>query len=203
MKLSYWLGHRFFKTVANGFFNYKVVGREVLDIKGGALFVCNHVSFLDPPMVGIAMDKEIHFLARKTLHDHFFANMVFRSWNTIPVDQDRPDMAALKTVIRLLKEGHKVLIFPEGNRAFDGALQKGEPGVGLIVSKAQVPVIPMRLFGTYEALPRGGRCLHPAEITLQTGGVWRYEPSNYTETGKELYQKISDELMGEIEKIKR
>lgn len=201
MRLAYRLGHSLFKAVARGFYSYRVVGKEVLDIKGGALLVCNHVSFLDPPMVGIAFDKEIHFLARKTLHNNAIANMIFRSWNTIPVDQERPDMAALKNVIRLLKQGEKVLIFPEGNRAHDGKLQEGEPGVGLIVAKAGVPVIPMRLFGTYEALPRGGRCLHPSEIVLCTGGVWRYDPANYTETGKDLYKKISDELMAEIARI--
>lgn len=201
MKLGYWLGHCFFKAVAHGFFAYKVVGKENLELPGGALLVCNHASFMDPPLVGIAFDDEIHYLARKTLMSNPLAKAVYRSWNSIPVDQDKPDMSSLKAVVRLLKQGEKVLVFPEGSRTADGKLQTGQPGVGLIVSKAQTPVIPMRLFGTREALPYGSSMFQPAEVTLVVGKPWRYEPANYRETGKELYQKISMELMAEIDQL--
>jgi 1-acyl-sn-glycerol-3-phosphate acyltransferase len=198
MKLSYWLGYQMFKTLARGLFNYRVIGAERLDVPGGALVVCNHASFLDPPLAGIAFDQDIHFLARKSLMTNPIAKAVYRAWNSIPVDQDRPDMAGLKNVIRLLKQGEKVLIFPEGSRNLDGKLLPGEPGVGLIVSKAGVPVIPMRLFGTREALPRGGKFLQPAEVVLVVGETWHYDPAAYELMGKDLYKKISDDLMGQI-----
>ena len=201
MNLSYWLGYNFFKLCARGFFNYRVIGRERLDIPGAALIVSNHVSFLDPPFVGIAFDEAIHYLAKKPLFSHPIAGAIFRSWSAIPVDQDRPDMASLKTVIRHLKAGEKVLLFPEGNRSPDGTLQKGEPGIGFIVTKVPVPVIPVHIFGTYEALPRDTMCLHPSEITVVIGNPWHYDASRYHETGKELYQKISAELMAEISEL--
>ncbi|WP_075088937.1 lysophospholipid acyltransferase family protein [Verrucomicrobium spinosum] len=113
MKLSYWLGYQTFKTLARGFFNYQVIGGERLNLKGGALIVSNHASFVDPPAVGIAFDEEIYYLARKSLMNNPMARAVYRAWNSIPVDQDRPDMGSLKAVIRLLKQGEKVLIFPE------------------------------------------------------------------------------------------
>jgi 1-acyl-sn-glycerol-3-phosphate acyltransferase len=198
MKLPYWLGYQTFKTLARGFFNYRVVGAERLKLEGGALIVSNHASYVDPPAVGIAFDDEIYFLARKSLMNNAMALAVYRAWNSIPVDQDRPDMAGLKAVIRTLKQGHKVLIFPEGSRNLDGKMLPGEPGVGLIVTKAEVPVIPVRLFGTREALPRGGSLPAPSEVTLVVGEPWYYDPANYQVTGKELYKKISDDLMAQI-----
>ena len=198
MKLSYWLGYQLFKTLARGFFNYRVFGSERLKIQGGALIVSNHASFLDPPAVGIGFDEEIYYLARKSLMSNAMARAVYRAWNSIPVDQDRPDMAGVKNVIRQLKEGKKVLIFPEGSRNLDGKMLPGEPGVGLIVSKAGVPVIPVRLFGTREALARNVAWPSPSEVTLVVGEPWIYDPSQYTETGKELFKKISDDLMAQI-----
>lgn len=202
MKFSYWLGHTFFKLIARGFFNYRVIGRERLDVEGGALLVCNHASFLDPPMVGLAFDDEIHYLARKSLLINKAVAAVYRAWNTIPVDQDKPDMSGVKAVIRHLKEGHKVVIFPEGSRTEDGNFLPGEPGAGLIVAKAGVPVIPMRLFGTREAWPRHGKTISPSEITLVVGKTWHYDPAKFVPlTGKELYKAISEELMSEISAI--
>ncbi len=198
MNLSYSLGYHFYKLLAGALFNYRVIGRENLSLPGGALIACNHTSFLDPPFAGIALEEQIYFLARKTLFDHPVAGAILRSWNAIPVDQQRPDMTSLKTVIRRLREGKKVLVFPEGERSFDGQPLPGLPGIGLIVVKSGVPVVPVRLFGTHEALPRGGRTLHPSEITLVCGKSWRCDSARYGCDGKELYQRVSEEIMQRI-----
>jgi 1-acyl-sn-glycerol-3-phosphate acyltransferase len=202
MKLPYRLGWLLFKALARGFYDYRVIGRERLaTVPGGALIVCNHASFFDPPLVGLAFDEEIHYLARKSLMSNRVAGVVYDAWNSIPVDQDKPDMSGLRAVIRTLKSGRKVVIFPEGSRTLDGHLLPGEPGTGLIVAKAGVPVIPMRLFGTYEALPRGGSFPRPSQITLVIGEPWHYDPANYKLTGKDLYKAISDDLMARIAEI--
>ncbi len=198
MNLSYRLGYNLFKLLARAFFNHRVIGMENLSVTGGALIACNHASFVDPPFVGIALDEQIHYLARKSLFDHPVAGAILRSWNAVPVDQDRPDMTSLKTVIRRLREGNKVLVFPEGERSFDGAFLPGLPGIGLIVAKSGVPVIPVRLFGTHAALPRGGKVIHPAEVTVVCGRPWQCDPSQYHCEGKELYRRISDDIMKQI-----
>lgn len=201
MNPSYWLGYNLFKLLARAFFNHRVAGKEHLAIPGGALIAANHASFVDPPFIGIALDEQIHYLARKSLFDHPVAGAILRSWNSIPVDQSRPDMASLKTVIRRLREGRKVLVFPEGERSFDGQLLPGLPGIGLIVAKSGVPVIPVRLFGTHEALPRNGKVIHPSEITVVCGRPWHCDPTQYKCEGKELYQRISDEIMKQIAEL--
>jgi 1-acyl-sn-glycerol-3-phosphate acyltransferase len=197
MTLSYWIGWSLAKLIGRSFFNLRIIGKENLVMPGGALVVSNHASFLDPPFIGAAFDESIYFLARKSLFNNPVFGAVIRSWNSIPVDQDRPDMTSLKIVIRSLREGKKVLVFPEGSRSYDENFLPGMPGVGLIVSKADVPVIPVRIFGSGAALPRGGS-LHPAEITVVCGKPWHYDPQRYQGTGKELYQRISDDLMQQI-----
>lgn len=201
MTLSYWIGHRIFSEIAHGFFDYRVLGREHIERHGGALIVCNHQSYLDPPFVGIAFDEAIHFLARKTLFRHPVVGAVLRSWQSVPVDQERPDTVGIKAMVRLLRSGEKVLIFPEGNRSEDGRLQKAEAGVGLVIAKAGAPVIPARIFGAFEALPRHRTLPQPSRITLAFGPPWQPDPASYAETGKELYQKIAAETMQRIAEI--
>ena len=201
MTLAYWLGQRFFAEIAHGLFDYHAYGREHTKVKGPALIVSNHVSFMDPPLVGIAFDEPVHYLAKKTLFDHPIANAIFRSWQAIPVDQDAPGPGSLKAVIRQLRAGEKVVIFPEGNRSEDGNLQKAEGGVGLVIAKAGVPVIPARVFGAFEALPRHRTLPRPARVSVVFGPQWNVDVSSYKETGKELYQRLAVESMERIAEL--
>jgi len=200
MKLSYWFFYSLAKMLARGFYNYRVVGDPTqLQRPEGVLVVSNHESFFDPPIVGIAFDQELHYLARKSLFNNPVAGTLYRELNSIPVDQERPDMTSLKTVIRTLKQGGKVLVFPEGSRTLDGDMLPGEPGVGLIVAKAGVPVLPVRIFGARKALPRGGSFPQPSDITLAIGQLWHYDPTAYGDAeGKDLYRRISQDLMAQV-----
>jgi 1-acyl-sn-glycerol-3-phosphate acyltransferase len=198
MSPIYWLGHRFFREISRGFFNLHVLGGENLRVPGPALIVSNHASFLDPPFIGAAFDEPISFLARKTLFDHPVAGWLLRQWHAVPVDRDGGDATSLKTVIRVLKSGKKVLIFPEGTRTPDGSLQKAEAGTGLVIAKSNSPVLPIRIFGAYEALPRDRKLPRPATITLAAGKPYRVDLAARSETGKALYQKLADEAMERI-----
>ncbi|MEM9080182.1 MAG: lysophospholipid acyltransferase family protein [Verrucomicrobiota bacterium] len=202
MNWIYWFGVTLFRALTKVLFSYEVVGRERLIEEGGALIVANHESFLDPPMIGIAHQNRVYYLARKTLFRGFGA-WLYPRWYAIPVDQEGPDMTSLKTIIKLLKQGERVVIFPEGERSWDGQLQEGKPGVGLIVSKAQVPVLPVRIFGAFEALPRGGKKLNLVPITTVVGEPIEFTDEERKGRGKEGYQRIADRVMAEIGKLER
>lgn len=198
MTLSYRLGHTIFRAFARSFYDFRVIGEENLNVAGSALIVANHVSFLDPPFVGQAFDEALYFFARKTLFDHPLAGKLLRSWQTIPIDRDKPDASSLKATIRLLKSGKKVLMFPEGTRSPNGSLQKAEAGVGLFIAKSQAPVLPVRIFGTYEAYPRGARFLRPARIRLVVGKPYQPDLERRASEGRDLYQSLADEVMERI-----
>lgn len=200
MNWIYWAGWSWFRGVAKASFNYEVVNRDRLIEEGGALIVCNHVSFLDPPLVGIAHQHGVYYLARKTLFQGFCA-WLYPRWNSIPIDQENPDMSSLKTVIKHLKSGDRVVMFPEGERSWDGQIAPAKAGVGLIISKAKVPVVPCRLFGAHEALPRGASFWKQHQVTLVVGEPIEFSEEELTGKGREVYQSIADRVMSEIEKI--
>lgn len=198
MNLTYWLGKHIFHEVACGLFDLRIIGEEKMRFAGPALIACNHVSFLDPPFIGQAFDEPIHYFARKTLFDHPIAGWILREWQSIPIDRDKPDASSLKATIRFLRQGEKVLIFPEGTRSPDGTLQPAEAGVGLFIAKSKAPVLPIRIFGSYEAYPRGAKTLRPARITLVVGDLWQPDLDSYQKEGKELYQALAQDVMQRI-----
>jgi 1-acyl-sn-glycerol-3-phosphate acyltransferase len=201
MNPVYFLGHRFFREVSRGLFSLTVLGKEHIDFAGPALITSNHVSYLDPPFIGSAFDEDICFLARKSLFRFAISHWILTRWQAIAVDRDRPDPGSLKTVLRRLKEGKKVIIFPEGTRSPDGSLLPGEPGVGMLIAKAGVPVLPVRIFGAHRALPRDKKLPQPARITIAFGKPWTCDPAMLNDSGKDRYQRIADEVMRRISEL--
>ncbi len=202
MSIWYWIGHTLSKIFAKVVCSYRVQNREGLErLEGGLLIASNHVSFLDPPLIGAAYRVPIFYFARKTLFDHPVANFIYRRVNAIPVNQEKPELSILKHVIGLLKQGEKVVIFPEGERTLDGKLkEEGQPGIGMIVTKANVPVLPVRLFGPEKALPRGSGKIRRHPVTLVVG-----EPIDFRDIAedenlstKEKYHGIATRIMSAI-----
>ncbi len=201
MKTTYWIGHTIFRAAAKAFFRYQVVGREKLVQSGSVLIASNHESFLDPPLVGIAYDDDVYYLARKTLF-RGPTSWLYPRWNAIPVDQEAPDMSSLKRIVKILRSGQRVVVFPEGARTLDGELQPGEAGVGLIAAKSHATIQPVRIFGAREALPRGSGRLKFHPITIVVGDPIELTPAEQKAKGREAYQAISDRIMGVIAEIK-
>ena len=197
MSPTYRICHSIARAVGHVIFQHEVIHRERLIEEGPALIVCNHVSYLDPPMVGISFRKEIWFLARKSLFRGFGA-WLYPRLNVIPVDQDQPDMTGLKNIIRLLQRGERVLLFPEGSRSWDGTPQKGEPGVGLVIAKTGVPVQPLRIFGAHEAMPRGATLPRPGKIRVVVGEPVVFTEEERATKGKDGYLRLSEKTMQAI-----
>jgi 1-acyl-sn-glycerol-3-phosphate acyltransferase len=197
----YTFGYNLSKLIARTCFSFRVVHPERIIETGGAILAMNHQSFLDPPLAGICCKRQIHYLARKTLLDWPVLGPILPKLNVVPVNQERADMSALKTVIKLVRAGHCTVIFPEGGRTEDGKLQYAQPGLGLIIAKTLIPVVPMRIFGAYEAYPMGAKYprLHP--ITIVVGEPIIFTEADLVGSGRELYQRLSERVMERIAAI--
>jgi 1-acyl-sn-glycerol-3-phosphate acyltransferase len=170
---------------------------------GAFILAGNHVSFLDPPFFGLCCRREAFYMARDTLFRNPIAGWILRSWNCVPISRDRGDIGALRTMLRMLGEGKAVLMFPEGTRSPDGTLQEARAGIGMVVAKANAPVMPMRIFGTDRALPKGASLPRPAQVTVVFGEPFRYPlPAGFENLrGDELkafYLEIGREIMRRI-----
>lgn len=198
MKTVYWLGYTFFRSAGRAFYNLNIVNEEKLVKEGGVMMAANHESFLDPPLIGISHPENVTYLARKTLFTGA-TKWLYTNWDAIPVDQENPDMTGLKKIIKALKDGKKVVMFPEGERTMTGELGTALPGVGLIIAKSQTTVQPMRIYGAREALPRGSGKMKMAQITVVVGDPIHFDAETLKEyKGKAGYQKIADIVMKAI-----
>jgi 1-acyl-sn-glycerol-3-phosphate acyltransferase len=170
-------------------------------IDGPALITPNHASFLDPPLIGSACPEQIAYLARKDL----FGNALFRAIcfgvGAIPVERYAADYGSMKRVLGTLRQGKKVLLFPEGVRTHNGNFGAAKPGVGFLVYRSQVPVIPTYVHGTYRAWPRHRRFPIPAKTVVVFGEPLRFEHETMPPT-RETYEAIAGEIMARIEALK-
>lgn len=155
--LLYWIVRAIVWFVSLFYFRFRSYGSENVPGTGGCILTPNHVSFLDPPMVGIGMrHRVVHFMARDNLFDVPVLGWWYRKIGTIAIDRTKGDLAALRTALNGLKRGEVVCLFPEGTRSLDGELQQPKGGVGFLIAKAGVPVVPVYVDGTYRAWPKGG-----------------------------------------------
>jgi 1-acyl-sn-glycerol-3-phosphate acyltransferase len=153
------LWYHFVKIVCRtGFtfgFHLKTEGKENIPTTGPCLLLCNHESFLDPPMIGATVDRSIYYLARSTLWKNPYFGALLTSINTVPVNQNGPAHEGLRTVINKLNEQQGVLLFPEGSRTETGQMAPLQPGIVLILRKMgfSFPIIPVGIAGAFEAWP--------------------------------------------------
>jgi 1-acyl-sn-glycerol-3-phosphate acyltransferase len=134
------------------FFSLRVKGRRNVPPTGGLLVLANHQSFLDPPLVGVAVRRRLRYLARKTLFRPRLFAWLIRSLGAIPIDQE-VGTEGIKAALHLLHEGKAVLVFPEGRRTPDGRMQPLKPGVVILIRRARVPVLPVGIAGAFDAFP--------------------------------------------------
>ena len=198
MNPYYWFCYHLIRLVGRLFFRLRVVHRERMINRGPVILASNHESYLDPPVIGSVADRAIFFLARKTLLAGAFFGWLLPKLNVIPVDQEGNDRSALKALIRILKAGEATLIFPEGERTRDGCLRPALPGLGFVIAKTLAPVVPVRIFGAREALPRGSGRLRACPITVVVGEPIYFTVADLQPPGRELYGRLSQRVMDAI-----
>jgi 1-acyl-sn-glycerol-3-phosphate acyltransferase len=197
----YWLGYHLSRLLAKLFFGFRIIHRERVIQTGPVILATNHQSFFDPPLAGNAADRAIYFLAKKSLMDVPILGWLLPKLNVIPVNLEGGDRSALKALIRVLSAGECALLFPEGTRTPDGNLQPAEPGLGLVIAKTHAPVVPMRIFGAFDAWPIGGKIRLGPRITVVVGQPIHFTESDFEGTGKDLYGRLSQRVMDAIAAI--
>ena len=201
MNFYYWLGYHLSRLLAQLFFGFRIINRERTIQTGPVILAMNHQSFFDPPLAGNACDRPIFFLAKKSLMNVPVLGWLLPKLNVIPVNLEGGDRSALKALIRILSAGECALVFPEGSRTPDGTLQPAAAGLGLLIAKTRAPVVPMRIFGAFDAWPIHGKIHLGRKITIVVGEPIHFSDADLGTGGKDNYARLSQRVMDAIAAI--
>ena len=138
-----------------------------LPSEGGALLVANHQSFLDIPLIAAASPRHVCFVARSTLAHSAFLGFIMRECGAVLIERGKGDRAAMRAMVEHLNRGDIVTIFPEGTRSVDGRVGTFKGGALLAARKADVPIVPVAIRGSYDIWPRARRFPGPGRIALR------------------------------------
>ena len=149
----------------------KIIGREKLHEHETAVYASNHLSYMDTPVLFAKLPFQFRILAKQALWKVPFIGWYLHRSGQVPVDLNSPRslIASLNRGVATLKHGLPLVLFPEGGRAATGQLQTMMSGCAYMAIKAQVPLVPLTLIGTYELLPIHVYALHPRPIFIVIG----------------------------------
>jgi 1-acyl-sn-glycerol-3-phosphate acyltransferase len=201
MNIVYLIGWCSFRALFKSYFRWRVYNAERVPLEGALILASNHASFLDPPLVGSSVRRGINYLARESLFRFPVVGWILHQCQVVPVDRDGGGAAGLRAILDRLLAGGAIILFPEGTRTRDGKLQPARSGIGLTVIKSTAPVVPVRVFGTFEAYGRHLRFPRPYRVAVKYGQPMDFEQPRLEAKAcskarlKEIYQQVADEIM--------
>jgi 1-acyl-sn-glycerol-3-phosphate acyltransferase len=201
LRIIWWLFSHIFADLG-GFLLLRYQKYGVLNhIYRGPLLVCsNHVSWFDPPIVGAAQYRVMHYIANKKLFRFPFFAVFIGMYGAFPLDLEKP-AAGMKSTFKLFAGRKEVLIFPEGTRSVNGKLRSGELGVGMLIYKAKTRVIPAYVMGSHFILPEGER-LWNAPVKVFIGREFPADEYRKMPADKETYRFIADKITEAIASLR-
>lgn len=182
-------------------FGLEVRGHTHVPSSGPFIVASNHLSYLDPVVVGVASPRPLSFMARASLYRHPLMRWFLNNMGVIPILREAGDLAAVREAVRRLQQGEPIAIFPEGQRQYADELGQVKRGVGLIAAMARVPIVPVVIRGTFDALPRGSRWPRRAKIRVAFGPRIPYTDDRFaagqpsTRTGRTAHQEALAEAI--------
>ena len=182
---------------------FQIHNPENVPSEGGCIIASNHVSYIDPPAVAVGIKhRVVHFMARDTLFVKPLANWFLTHVAVLPMDRTKGDLGALRKGISLLKSGQVLGLFPEGTRTPTGEIQKAKGGIGFLISKAGVPVVPAYVDGSFQAFPKGASRIKRGRVRVFYGKP--IDPAEFAALGsdRDSYERIGELVMARIAALK-
>jgi len=194
-KFLRWLIHTVMKLITK----VEPIGYENLPVQGGFVIAVNHLGFLDTPLAYYMLDNWNLFIpVGEKWEENPLWRWLSRYLNLIFVDRYKPDLKAMREMIRRMEDGQTLVIAPEGTRARDEKMAQGKPGVAYLASKMGWKIVPIAISGTEDRLVIGNlKRLHRTPIKLIAGKSFTLPPFP-KENRDELLQQYTDEIMCRI-----
>ena len=182
------------RTIVMALVNVRVEGRENVPASGPCILVSNHINWKDPPLITIALDRSVRYMAKVQAFSYPLLGYILRATGAFPVRRGEGDRRALVTALRVLGGGQILGFFPEGHRSESGALLRGKPGLGFLAARfPDAPIVPIAMIGTKQPLLR---LIFGGHAVLRVGRPFRLTDLKAEERSDE--QAITDAIMRRI-----
>jgi len=188
------------------FFRFHYTGAENVPPASdprGVILAPNHASYLDPPVLGISLNRRVTYLAKEYLFRAVIVGWTLRSIGAYPIKSESTnDFRSIRELLRILKSGHCVVVFPEGTRSPDGGLREAEGGVGFLAMKSAAIVVPVYIRGSYEAFPRGRRFFRCRPVSVRYGAPFVPSEDPAILADPDPYAAVGRRIMAEVRRLK-
>jgi 1-acyl-sn-glycerol-3-phosphate acyltransferase len=171
------------------FYRLDVRGLENIPLEGPVVLSANHVSNIDPVMIGCSIDRVVHYMAKSELFRCKYNAKILGWLNAFPVKRGSNDRTALKKSIEILSQGGVLGIFPEGARRHDGIIGKGHPGAAFVALKTDAKIVPIGIVSAFKLYK---------PVYLNIGNPISLEQYKDERTSTEIVNKVTEHLMERI-----
>jgi len=177
-------------------FKIKIRGKGNIPSKGPAVVASNHLSYLDPIVLGLITPRRMNFIAKEELFGNFLFRALITQLGAFPLKRERFDRAGYEKALAILREGGILILFPEGTRAQHGKPGHLRQGAVRIALRAGVPLVPIVIAGTDSILPRGKRTIRLGKIRVEVGKPLAAVKLDKTQDSR----RETDELLGSLKR---
>ena len=189
-----WVMRMLVHTVLAGLFTQ--VGRERIPRQGPLLVCGNHISTLDPPLIPAFLPRNDSWSMAKAeyFERSWLQTWIFTAFHAFPVVRHSADRSAIRRATGILRDGHLLVLYPEGTRITSGGLHRPEPGAGFIALLSGAPVLPVAITGSREVFGKGFKLPRRAPLRVEWGEPFKI-PSRRPDGRRVEYQDASDAIM--------
>ncbi|MEL4896874.1 lysophospholipid acyltransferase family protein [Crocosphaera sp. Alani8] len=173
------------------YFRGRVYGLENVPKKHPLVVVCNHASYFDPPFLSSCLGRPVAFMAKEELFSVPILKEGIRLYGAYPVKRGASDRSAIRSALAAVKDGWLVGIFMQGTRTADGVIDDPKLGAAMIAAKAQVPLLPVSLWGTEKILKKGSPIPRSVPLTMRVGEIIQPPESNKRQALEDVTQKCT------------
>ena len=184
-------------------FRLEVYGEKNVPLQGALVVASNHLSLLDPPLIGCACPRELRYVAKAELFRIPLLSVLFRRLGGFPVERGTADVGAIRTALQHLRAGRAVLIFIEGTRGTGEYLLPPTPGATLLARQSGAPVLPTAIIGTHRAMPKGAKLPRLTKVKIAFGKPITYSELFGERTDRAARDAFTEYLMEQIATLLR
>ena len=198
--MKVWLVNKIIKFITNLLLKIDDSELEKVPQEGPLIAAANHINFLDAPiLITHLYPRKTTGLVKKETWDKPLLAFLFNVWEGIPIDRDIADFTAFRKARQALKDKKILAVAPEGTRSEDGQMLRGKPGIAILASQSDAPILPIAYWGQENFL-RNIKCLKRTPMKIKVGKPFRINLKGKTKS-KELIQDAADAIMLEIAKL--